>query len=152
MSVDNRAGVRTDSLDTVPIADYPIRRGTPTGMEWQVPGEKMADGSLHRPEFKRFELKNRVQIPHLREAWAHPGHICTGTRWGLLGVVRAAVGADRIHRGPSGASAANGSTGTLPLSACANSSAPSVRGIVSHTAYHTAARNRIPRGIVSRTA
>jgi hypothetical protein len=58
----------------------PLRRGTQPGMEWQVPGEKAADGSIHRPELKLFELKNGVQIPNLREAWAHPGHICTGTR------------------------------------------------------------------------
>ena len=61
------------------------------------------------------------------------GHICTGPRWGLLGVVRAAVGADRIHRGNSRPKVArllqNRSTGTLPLSACAHSPAPSaVRG------------------------
>jgi hypothetical protein len=40
----------------------------------------MADGSIHRPELKLFELKNGVQIPNLHEAWANPGHMCTGTR------------------------------------------------------------------------
>ena len=75
--------------------------------------------STYRPELKRFELQSGVQIPPLREAWAHPGHICTGPRWGLLGVVRAAVGADRIHRGhstaQSGASAAKSEHWHAPL-------------------------------------
>jgi len=47
-------------------------------MEWQVPGEKAADGSIHRPELKLFELKNGVQIPNLREAWAHPAKSAPG--------------------------------------------------------------------------
>ena len=65
-----------------------IRRGTQPGMEWQVSGEKMADGSIHRPELKRFELQNGVQIPPLREALAHPlsapGH--GGVYWEWCGL------------------------------------------------------------------
>ena len=56
----------------------PLRSGTQPGMEWQVPGEKAADGSIHRPELKLFELKNGVQIPNLREAWAHPATSAPG--------------------------------------------------------------------------
>ena len=120
--------------DDVPIADDPIHTTIVVPnpvMEWQVPGCG-EDGPMgrptYRPELKRFELQSGVQIPPLREALAHPlsapGHGGVYWEW---------CGADRIHRGNSTPKVArllqNRSTGTLPLSACAHSPAPSaVRG------------------------
>ncbi len=90
--------------DDVPIADDPIHTTWYPTRSWNGRGQARRwpmGRSTYRPELKRFELQSGVQIPPLCEAWAHPAHICTGPRWGLLGVVRAAVGADRIHRGNS---------------------------------------------------
>ena len=68
----------------------------------------MADGSIHRPELKLFELKNGVQIPNLREV----GHGVQSARELLTtddfstGAAFAvwSAGADRNHRGVRGQS------------------------------------------------
>jgi hypothetical protein len=94
----------------------------------------MADGSIHRPELKLFELKNGVQIPNLREV----GHGVQSARELLTtddfssGAAFAvwSAGADRNHRGVRGQSrtaAAESEHGHAPPTAQRATTGPDVR-------------------------
>ena len=105
-------------MDDMPIADDPIQRGTQPGREWQVPGEKMADGSLHRPELKRFALKtecrSRICARHgPTPATSAPGH--GGVCWERCGLRWEPIESIEGFEARSGASAAKSEHRHAPL-------------------------------------